>query len=375
MIQYDVRELDTMKKPCRYAYTSGGYGELFCPQGRVNPQLCPNCPYGKELKVWCDACTGKHIRYSVAIAKRLRSIGHKVVLTTRKHPDTLALANLLGENFIVVGDYNAVSPQSKLKESVNRESVFLEMFKRDVPDVALAHGSVELCRVAFGLKVPIVLTHDTPHAEAVNKLTVPLTNVLLVSKAIHYSNPSPENVVQFDGVDEVAWIQNFKSQAKYDYEKPLIVVRQLEAKASYAEAKTDLTEMLALKLCCLGTVVFLPRYGKQPKPGLIVPKSFMDAASLVAQADLMVGAGGTICREAALQGTPTIVIPILPRIQVNDYLSKKGFPIFTVSPSETMQYAKRLLGERRDVKKLLLELENPVDVLESIIEKRSFERK
>ena len=57
------------------------------------------------MKIWYDACTGKHIRYGAAIAKRLRKHGHEVIFTTREHPDTLALARIIGENPIVVGRY------------------------------------------------------------------------------------------------------------------------------------------------------------------------------------------------------------------------------------------------------------------------------
>ncbi|MEM3566640.1 MAG: DUF354 domain-containing protein [Candidatus Bathyarchaeia archaeon] len=55
------------------------------------------------MRVWYDACTGKHVRYGVAVAKKLREAGHEVVLTTRKHPDTIPLVEFLNENFIVVG--------------------------------------------------------------------------------------------------------------------------------------------------------------------------------------------------------------------------------------------------------------------------------
>ena len=47
------------------------------------------------MRIWYDACTGKHIRYGTAIAKRLRTLGHEVILTTREHPDTLSLAKIL----------------------------------------------------------------------------------------------------------------------------------------------------------------------------------------------------------------------------------------------------------------------------------------
>lgn len=329
------------------------------------------------MKIWYDACTGKQIRYGVAIAKRLRAGGHEVVLTTRKHPDTLPLAKLLGEDFTVVGKYDPTSLISMLRESSKRQLLFCKMFTRNPPDIAISHRSVELCRVAFGLGILSISTHDTPHAKAINKLTMPLIDVLVISKAIpkRYIQGygiENKNIEQFDGVDEVAWIKGFKPKTKYDYGKPLIVVRQQETKAAYALGKADLTETLARKLASLGKVVFLSRYNRRPKKDLVVPKGFVDSASLVAQADLVVGVGGTILREAALQGTPTIVIPLVRRLYVNDYLSRKGFPLFTVAPSKALQYAKKLLGKKQNIEDLLAKLENPVNVIQKIVERKTF---
>ena len=83
------------------------------------------------MKVWIDACTGKHVRYACAIAGRLRKLGHQPILTTREHPDTLALADMLGEEFAVVGKYDPASLFTKLKESVQRELLFCQRFKED----------------------------------------------------------------------------------------------------------------------------------------------------------------------------------------------------------------------------------------------------
>ena len=331
---------------------------------------------GEIMLVWYDACTGKQVRYGVAIARRLRELGHKVILTTRKHPDTLPLANLLGEEFIVVGRYKPESLRTRLKESLKRQLLFLKLFEEETPDVAVSHRSVELCRTAFGLGIPIIATHDTVHAEAVNRLTMPLIDFLVVSKAIPRSHLKEykvrKQVIQFDGVDEVAWIKNFTPQTKYDFEKPLIVVRQFETKAAYAEEKTDLSETIARKLTRLGTVVFLPRYERKTRKGLIVPKAFVDSASLVAQADLFVGAGGTITREAALQGTPAIVIKIIKKQYTNDYMAKKGFPIFKVRPEQTVKLAEKLIGKKWNVKELLAKLENPVEVIKNVIEEKIY---
>jgi len=313
------------------------------------------------------------MQYGVALAKRLRKLNHEVILTTREHPDTLALAKALGEAPIVVGKYNPSSLYTRLEESANRVLQFSAMFRDCLPDVAVSSPSVELCRVAFGLGVPTVLTADTPHATAVNKLTIPLASTLVVSEAIprsFFKKYGAQRIVQFRGVDEVGWIRDAPSE-KPSFKKPLIVVRQMETKASYTVGKADLTTKLARRLASLGTVVFLPRYEKAGIEGLTVMKDFVDSASLTAQADLVVSAGGTISREAALQGVPSIVVSEIGRTYVNRYLLKKGFPLFLVAASKAFSYAEKYLGKRFDVKAKLAELENPVELLCKIIEEKT----
>jgi len=332
------------------------------------------------MKVWIDACTGKHVRYACAIASRLRKINHQPILTTREHPDTLALADMLGEEFAVVGEYDPTSLFTRLRESIKRELLFCQMFKEDSPDLAISHQSIEMCRVAFGLGIPIISTADAPHAEAANKLTLQLINVLIASKAIpkrHYQTYGVKRIFQFDGVDEAAWIRDYKPKLMLEeYGKPLIVVRQTETRASYARGERDVTEEIARKLTSLGQVIFLPRYDKRSREGLIVPQKFVDSVSLTAKTDLVVSAGGTIAREAALQGTPSIVIPMFMKQKfyyTNNYLSKLGFPLFTVDLSKTLKYSRKYVGLKWDVKELLDNLENPIDTIQKIIEEGEYD--
>lgn len=323
------------------------------------------------MRIWYDACTGKHVRYGVAIAKKLRERGHEVILTTRKHSDTIPLAEHLNEKFLVIGKYNPKSLASRLKEGLQRQLNFCKIFAKNPPDLAISHGSVDQIRVAFGLGIPTITTVDTIYADAVHRLTLPLVDFIVASKAIPREALEKYHVkgeiVQFDGVDEVAWIKDFKPTIEYDFGKPTIVVREIEEKAVYVKKKFSSIH-LAKELTKLGTVIFLPRYHRKSIKGLAVPKGFVDSASLVAQADLFVGVGGTITREAALQGTPAIVIDIFEKQYVNDYLAEKGFPIFKADISSAFALAKKVLGQKWNVQGLLAKLENPVDVILKIVD-------
>jgi predicted glycosyltransferase len=321
------------------------------------------------LNIWYDACTGKHVRYGVAVAQHLRREGHEVIITTRKHPDTIPLLKLLGEKYKVIGEYSPSSPNSRLKASLKRQLTICEMFEKNSPDLAISHGSIDLCRVAFGLGIPIISTADAPHATAANKLGIPLVDVLIISEAIPlhlYEAYGATEIIQFKGVDEVAWIKNARNDPEKK-DEPLIVVRQMETLASYASKEQDFTERIAQRLVNLGKVIFLPRYEKKPRTNLNVPLQFVDTVSLSAKADLVISVGGTLSRESALQGIPSIVINTFGKSYVNDYLTRIGFPLFTVETDKVLRLAKKLIGQKFTVKKLLRQLENPIDYMEKVI--------
>jgi len=324
------------------------------------------------VRIWYDACTGKHVRYGAAIAERLRKSGHEVIFTAREHPDTLALARILGENLIIVGKYSPASLFSRLEESANRVLKFSRMFRDNPPDVAICHQSVELCRTAFGLAIPIILTADTPYAKAVNKLTIPFATVLVASEALpkrFVKNYCPASIMWFKGVDEVAWIKDLKPPKTSAFKKPLIVVRALETKAAYALGTADFALEIARKLKALGNVLLLKRYDALGKNAFAGKEKIVDSAKIVANADLVVSAGGTIAREAALQGVPSIVVSELGWTYVNTYLARKGFPIFMSDARKVLNLAKRHLGKKIDVAAKLAQFDNPLDIIEKAVMK------
>jgi len=321
------------------------------------------------MKIWYDACTGKHIRYGSAIGQRLRKAGHEYVLTTREHPDTIPLAKVLGEKPIVIGKYNPSTLTTGLKESAERVIEFADLFKDNPPDVAIAHQSVELCRTAFGIGVPIILTADTPYALAVNRLTLPFAHTVVVSESLPKSfvtQNCARTRVTFKGVDEVAWIKDFMPRRIDGLKKPLIVIRQIETRAAYAGSRQDLARTMVEKLSKLGNVHFIQRYNGQGET-FAGKEGFVDSASLVANADLVVSYGGTIAREAALQGVPSVAVSDMAKTNVNRYLILKGFPLFATKEPDVLEYAEKYLGKRFDVKNKLAELENPVDVIEKVV--------
>ena len=321
------------------------------------------------MRIWYDACTGKHMRYGSAISQRLRKKGHKIIFTTRKHPDTIPLAQILGEKPVIVGEYKPSSLADRLEESSRRVLEFSKMFRDNPPDIAIAHQSVELCRTAFGLGIPIILTADTPHAIAVNRLTIPFASTVVASKALpskFLKEQGAKKVIYFDGVDEVAWIKDPRPEPEFQLKKPVIIVRQIESKAVYAKNRIDHSNKIIKQLESLGNVQFIQRYKTEREYSN--KERFVDSANLVSYADLVISAGGTLAREAALRGVPSLVISEIGKTYVNEYLAKRGFPIFFIKPQKTLYYAKKYIGKRVDVSVKIQNMENPVDKIEKIVQ-------
>ncbi len=118
------------------------------------------------------------------------------------------------------------------------------------------------------------------------------------------------------------------------------------------------------------TVVYLTRYQEEISEinrirNVIIPDEAPFAPELAGVADLVIGSGGTLCREAALQGTPTISFYF--KDPIIKYLVRRGFPIRYVSePHKVLSHAETILRRpskyRKDTSSMLEEMESPLPI-------------
>ncbi|MDR0797844.1 MAG: DUF354 domain-containing protein, partial [Nitrososphaerota archaeon] len=274
--------------------------------------------------------------------------------------------------------------KEKLVAEQKRTLEFLDLFdKIGYPKVLWTHGDVSAIRTAFGLKIPIVYANDTVFAYAVAKLACPLVDYLIAPKCFGKSwskfGISKSRIIHYDGLEELAYVGTefkkpkcLKSLAKQ--KKPIILFRDAEYQAVYCKDVKVNTEKLLQELAKLGTVICLPRYeGEITKLEKIsnvwVPPEPVLTAQLIPYIDLMVGSGGTTCRETALYGIPTINFHFWD-VQAQ-YLYRRGFPIqVNRSNKRIIAEAKRMLSnpQKIDTRKPLNELESPISMWTKYVE-------
>jgi predicted glycosyltransferase len=284
------------------------------------------------VKVWIDVLTPKQANYFAELEKRLNVKGFKTVLTTRDYREVNEVLKLRNAKAIQVGRHGGGKLDEKLLESSKRVVALTKLIQEQEPDVAISFSSPEAARVAFGLKVPHYCISDSPHAEAVCKLSIPLSEKLFAPWIIpvyawkRYGVNS-RDVVRYRALDPIVWLKGYKGDPKVldnlklDVSKPILLVRPPEEYAAYLSGSQSLvsgsTTDIVAKILDLAEqsaqVVVLNRYdGRSEKlkkrfgDRVIATEHAIDTIPLLQSASVFIGGGGTMTAEAALLGIPTI---------------------------------------------------------------------
>jgi predicted glycosyltransferase len=335
--------------------------------------------------VWLDTVTPK---ISIAINSLLPVIhakGHTTLVTAKKATQTTDMLDTLGVPYYAIGEYGGTLKE-KLEVEQKRTLEFIDLFDRiGYPKVLWTHGDVSAIRTAFGLNIPIVYANDTIFAYHVAKLAAPLVDWLIAPVSFGKSwsrfGIPKSRIVLFDGLEEVSWLKD-KPFEKPEFlhelsdRKPLVLFRDAEYQASYCkDVKVDSRRLLK-ELANLATVVYLPRYeGEKERlkdlPNVWVPPRPVLTAQLIPFVDLMVGSGGTACRETALMGIPTINFHFWDA-QAR-YLHRKGFPVQIIRNTDAIiRIAKKILEypamHKIDTHAALESIESPVPVWTRYVE-------
>ena len=337
------------------------------------------------VDVWLDAVTPKDSLLIYSLLPLLRKKGYETVVTAKRQTQTTDILELLSIDYTCVGEYGETLKE-KLAAEQNRTLQFLDLFdKVGLPKVLWTHGDVSAIRTAFGLQIPIVYSNDTPHAVHVARLVCPLVNCLVAPIAFGKSwskfGISKSKIALYDGVEEIAWLLEHRfEQPKFLEElaekERVVLFRNVEYKASYCkDVKVDVWRLLK-ELSKMATVVYLPRYEEEKKrlkdiDNIWIPPKPVLTAQLIPYADITVGSGGTICRETALMGIPTINFHFWDAIA--RYLVKKNFPIRYITNIEQIVRAARSIINQTEKCRVntegnLKQLENPVPITVNHIE-------
>ncbi len=291
-----------------------------------------------------DCTAAAHPLVLRPIIERLEAGGHEVFVTAREYGQTLGILDLLGIPYTAVGGHGGASKLGKGMALAGRSATLTRLVWERQPNLALAHGSVDLAVVSALLRVPSAQMQDYELAGWQRKIAFRVARRVLVPDSIPLDRlekigAREHKLVRYPGLKEEYYLAGFEpdpavlDELGLDREKVLVVVRPPPETSEY-HARNDLYDAVLRRLAggeadsaggeahagpaARGDggdpgvqAVVIPRTESQADAvrglgaaNLVVPRRAIDAQSLIAFADLVVSAGGTMNREAVTLGTP-----------------------------------------------------------------------
>ena len=340
------------------------------------------------MKIWIDILTPKQLLFSEPIIERLGG-EHSILCTSRKYEEVSKLAKIRHFDLVFVGKHGGGNKKNKLKASIERIDKLSKKIQKFEPEVVISFGSPEAARISFGLGIKHIMFCDSPHANAVMRLTLPLIQKLLIPYVIPKKEFSKygineKDIVQYKAIDAVVTMQreiNEKIVSPFkNNNKKNILIRIEEEEASYTSKSNKIIPIIQKIVNDFKgeNIVVLGRYTKQivnlqkviDSKVKIVKMSF-DGKYLLNNTDIFIGSGGTMTAESALMGIPTISYNAVPNI-VENFLVKKHLVKRESNPSKISNHIKKIFElnnnqEQKRAKKIVKEMEDPIEKLIKII--------
>jgi len=277
------------------------------------------------MRVWIDMTNSPHVPFFRPLIRLLEERGHDVSVSARDFAQTLELlADARIAHEVVGPPHGGAGRAGKIVAMGSRLRALRSWASTRSFDVALSHASHELPLAARSLRVPSAYAYDYEFARAQHTLGSRAATRVVVPEAIPQERldrlgATARKTRRYPGLKEEYYLAGLVpdravlDRLGLDGSRVVAVVRTPPEVSLYHRHGNPLFAEVIERLGWDDTVhaVVLPRTPAQREllleaalPSLVVPEHAVDAQSLVALADLVVSAGGTMNREAVALGTP-----------------------------------------------------------------------
>ncbi|MDQ6914700.1 MAG: DUF354 domain-containing protein [Actinomycetota bacterium] len=273
------------------------------------------------MRVWIDLTNSPHVLALRPVIALLRAQGAEVEVTARDYAQTLELCERHGIDHTPIGRHRGGRLGAKALGLASRSAALARWARRRSRfDLALGHGSNDVTVAAALLRIPATTTFDYEWATVQHTVNCRLARAVVVPDAIPperlHRYGARGKLHRYPGLKEEYYLGDFEPDPAVlddlgiDRTRPLVVVRTPPDVSLYHRFHNALFAAVLDRLRQgEAQAVVLPRTPVQRadltgRGGFVVPERALDSQSLVAFADLMISAGGTMNREAVALGTP-----------------------------------------------------------------------
>jgi uncharacterized protein len=318
--------------------------------------------------VWIDLANSPHVLFFAPVVRELGRRGVPTLITARDFAQTVSLCSTFGIEADVVGEHGGAGVVGKASSLVGRAAELRGFARCRRASVAVSHNSYSHAVAARWLGVPLVTAMDYEFQPA-NHLAFRCASLVAVPDVfpldiLRCEGATSPRTWRYHGLKEHIALAGFKPDPRYleshgiGHDRVVVVVRPPADMALYHRFQNPLFEALLRRLADDASiqVVLLPRTDDQRAAlesqglgGLVWRGGPLDGRELVAAADAVVSAGGSMNREAAVLSTPAYSIFAGRVAAVDRALAAEGSLTFVTSESDVQNLTFKRKPARRTV--------------------------
>src|SRR6267143_666109 len=298
------------------------------------------------MRIWIDLANSPHVPFFGALIPEFVARGHQIEITARDFAQTVELAMKAGMTPHVIGGHGGGKLSAKAGNLIGRAAALRKWARDRGFDLAVSHNSYAQISAAAALGIKTVTLMDYEHQPA-NHLAFRLASRVIVPRAfpaeeLRKYGASTRKVRRYEGMKEDVYLADFAPNPTFAEalrklgvasEDVLVVARPPAREALYHRFENELFDELMSHLSSRPEVkiILLPRsdaqraaYESRKFSNLIMPREALDGANLIAAADLIISAGGTMNREAAALGVPAVRVYAGKWAAIDEELIREG---------------------------------------------------
>jgi predicted glycosyltransferase len=296
------------------------------------------------MRLWIDLANSPHVPFFRALIPEFERRGAEVEVTARAFAQTLELAESACLKPVVMGSHGGRALTGKAGNLFGRAANLAKWARRRKFHLAVSHNSYAQVMAARALRIRSVTLMDYEHQPA-NHLAFRLASRVIVPRSfpaaeLRRYGARESKVRRYDGTKEDVYLADFTPDPDFvkvllghgvSPDDVLVVVRPPARDALYHRFENELFDELIERLAARAGVkiILLARTEAQrsaysQRTNLILPQAALDGSNLIASADLVISAGGTMNREAAALGVPAATIYAGRWAAIDEELVREG---------------------------------------------------
>lgn len=298
-----------------------------------------SCPLRHIMRIWIDLTNSPHVNFFAAMIEEL-SKDHEILLTCRPLANTIELLKHRCLEYQIVGSHYGANRIKKIAGFMIRVAQLYSFLNDRHIDVAISHSSFYSPVVARLLGIRSIYINDNEYAEG-NRISFICASTIMTPQflsmdSIRKQCGNPKKVVHFPGVKEGVYLSSLEMTSNTGTQPyiPEIFIRPEPWTAQYYRGAVNFLDDLVIGLKDKYKIILMPRDERQAKhyrqttfQGVNIPTAPLSLEVIASRCSLFIGAGGTMTREAAVLGIPTISVYQGHLLAVDRYLVAKKYMI------------------------------------------------